>query len=46
MSVIQYRLASTDLFGPCEWSVNVRVGEYPDVYLNSANLLSESRFLA
>jgi hypothetical protein len=26
--------------------VNVRVGEYPDVYLNNANLLSESRFLA
>ena len=46
MSVIQYRLASTGLFGPCERSVNVRVGEYPDVDLNNANFFSESRFLA
>ena len=46
MSVIQYRLASTGLFGPCERSVNVRVGEDPDVDLSNASFLSESRFLA
>jgi len=40
MSVIQNRLASTGLLGPCERPVHVRYGEDHSRNLNNTNLVN------